>query len=281
MKYLLTMAAALKECKWGAWSLMSLYVSLLSGVIVGLQYEYTDPYYSVASIDLIVPFGAYFRSLHFYSSQFFFLFLSAHFVFTHSETKKYSRWEWIKITSTLPIALFLLFTGYILRGDNTGASAGLIAENIAHAIPIVGPGIDKLLFSITESGMRKIYVHHVISFDLLLLMAGWNHLKKHRVFIKDHPILLVAIFCFPLVILAPIEPEQLGVSYISGPWFFLGLQELLRYFSPMFAGVIVPTAFLIAMYLVHPQDKHRKSAIIFISIWLVFYFILSIFASLR
>ena len=272
----------LKNAKWGGWALVCLYVSLFSGIIVGIQYEPATPYYSTASIDLIVPFGAYFRSLHFYSSQLFFLFSCIHLVFVFSETEKYTKGEWIQLTSTLPVALLLLFTGYVLRGDSTGSSAGIIAENIVLAIPLIGTSLNDLLFSITETGMRKVYLHHIISLDLLLLIFLWSHLRKHRVFIKDHLFILSAACCLPILIAAPLEPEQLGISYISGPWFFLGLQETLRYFSPLLAGVIAPACLLIAIYWVQPEKTGwGRFWLSFIGVWLFCYTVLSLIAYFR
>jgi len=270
-----------KNAKWGGWALICFYVSLLSGIIVGLQYDYTTPYYSTASIDLLVPFGEYFRSLHFYSSQFFFLFSCAHCVFIYSGTENYTKTEWIQMTSTLPVILFLLFTGYILRGDTTGSSAGMIAENIVLAIPLIGTTLNDLLFSISENGMRKVYVHHIISFDLLLFILLWNHLRKYRVFLKDHLLMLFAAFCLPILVTAPMDPERLGIDYISGPWFFLGLQELLHYFSPLSAGVVAPFCLLLAVYAIRPKVTRPLFIFSFIFIWLVFYAILSIIAYSR
>jgi len=271
----------LKNAKWGGWALIFLYVSLFSGIIVGIQYKYTTPYYSTASIDLIVPFGIYFRSLHFYSSQFFFFFSCIHLVITYSETDKYTRGDWIQLTTTLPVALLLLFTGYVLRGDSTGSSAGVIAENIVLAIPLIGTVLNNLLLSITENGMQKVYIHHVISLDLLLLIFLWNHLRKHRVLIRDHLFILSAAFCLPILIIAPLEPEQLGINYISGPWFFLGLQEMLRYAPPLLAGIIVPSCFLTALYLIQPKTIWSRIALYFTGIWLFLYTLLSLVAYFR
>ena len=66
------------EGKWGARSLVSLYLSVLSGLILALQYDSSAPFYSTGTLELVVPFGAFWRSLHFFSSQFFFLLLLIH-----------------------------------------------------------------------------------------------------------------------------------------------------------------------------------------------------------
>ena len=135
--------------KWGAWSLVCLYISLVSGVLVALQYDPVAAYYSTAAMDLLVPFGQYFRSLHFYSSQFFFLLAIIHLIAVYHSTDSYTTAQWSRLIATLPVVLLLLFTGYILRADSTGASAGAIAEAILMDIPLFGPAINSAFFSIT------------------------------------------------------------------------------------------------------------------------------------
>jgi ubiquinol-cytochrome c reductase cytochrome b subunit len=137
LNFLVQRAAAWKEIKWGAWALIAFYISLLSGIIVGLQYDYLNPFYSTTAIDLLSPYGRFFRSLHFFSSQFFFFFSCFHLLAIHQKTLKYSKLEWLRLVGGLPLILLLLFTGYILRGDNTGSSAGIIGENIMQAIPVL------------------------------------------------------------------------------------------------------------------------------------------------
>ena len=36
----------------------------------------------------------------------------------------------------------------------------------------------------------------------------------------------------------------------QGPWYFLGLQELLHYFPPLVAGIIIPTLVVIALVVI-------------------------------
>lgn len=270
-----------KKLKWGSWSLVCLYLSLISGIIVGLQYDVSEPYYSVSSIDLLIPFGEFFRSLHFYSSQAFFLLGCVHLVAVYEEAGKYSTRDWVILIFSLVVALLLLFTGYVLRADNTGFSAGMIAEAILNTIPVVGSTFNTLLFDISERGMHRVYVHHMISLDILWLVLAWDHLRRYRVRVADHtvPICLTLIFC--LFIAAPLEPEKLGITYIAGPWFFLGLQELLRYFHPLFAGVIFPLVFVVALLYARKQNRWYRSLLWFLYGWLVVYFGLSLVAWVR
>ncbi|MCP4339943.1 MAG: hypothetical protein GY799_13890 [Desulfobulbaceae bacterium] len=270
--------AAWKEIKWGAWALIAFYISLLSGIIVGLQYDYLNPFYSTTAIDLLSPYGRFFRSLHFFSSQFFFFFCIIHLLAIHEKTIKYSQWEWLRLVGTFPLILLLLFTGYVLRGDNTGSSAGIIAENIMQAIPVFGVPLNDLFFSLTDSGLRKVYIHHVIALDLLLLLFAWNHLRIYRINVRDYLPLVAAMLIFSVFVSAPFEPDRLGISYISGPWFFLGLQELLRYLPPLVAGFGLPVLFLIALFAAHPANKYLRVIVMLIGLSLACYAILSYIA---
>ncbi|MEE4136552.1 MAG: cytochrome b N-terminal domain-containing protein [Desulforhopalus sp.] len=269
---------AWRERPWGTWALINLYLSLLSGIVVGLQYDYATPFYSTSAIDLLAPYGAFFRSLHFYSSQFFFFCTVIHFCAVYPKTASYPFGEWLKLLGSLPLILLLLFTGYVLRGDNTGLSAGVIAEHILVAIPLLGPPLNDLLFAISETGLRKVYVHHVIALDFFLLVLLWKHLRIYRIRLQDHPAAIAGVLLVAMLITAPLEPVLLGVDYISGPWFFLGLQELLRYLSPLVAGVLIPCAFLAILALTHPANRRSSLFLYQTAFWLAVYTILTVIA---
>lgn len=270
-----------RRVKWGAWALTSLYVSLLSGIVVGIQYDYINPFYSTTAIDLLVPYGRFFRSLHFFSSQFFFFFTCIHLAAVYGMSEKLPYREWLKLCGTLPLILLLLFTGYILRGDITGASAGAIAENIIATIPLLGRIVDDLFFSFSGSGLRKVYLHHVITLDFFLLLCAWYHLRIYRVDVREHGALIASMLLFSVFVFAPLEPEQPGATYIAGPWFFLGLQELLRYLNPFLAGVAIPCIFLAALFAAHPGGSRRLIFLSALALWLGAYAVLSGIAWLR
>jgi len=61
-----------------------------------------------------------------------------------------------------------------------------------------------------------------------------------------------------LIVLSILRPAPLGPSpdplqtpaHVSAPWIFAGIQELLRYLSPLLAGVVIPLVlYLLLMFL--------------------------------
>jgi len=268
----------LARIKWGELSLISLYISLISGIVVGIHYTPSEPFYSASALDILVPYGAFFRSLHFYSSQFFFLFAVVHYLLVFDKSQSLSTRDHVVLIISLPCILMLLFTGYVLRADATGYSAGMIAEHIIVTIPLIGEPLNNMLFAITEHGMYRVYLHHVISFDLLFLYLAWNHLRRYRAHTSNHLLFCSALLLFSLLVAAPMDPEKLGISYITGPWFFLGLQELLRYIPPFLAGVVVPSALVAALLLLKKEYRWYRRGVIFICWWLGLYSLLTIVA---
>lgn len=269
------------EIKWGEWSLIALFISVLSGLLVAFQYDPATPLYSASSLDVLVPFGDSFRALHFYSSQLFFLFSLVHLWAILDRATTYSQWQWLRLTATLPIALLILFTGYVLRGDSTGSSAGLIAENIITAIPFIGKSLNGVLFSITDDGMKRVYINHVIGLEIGWGLLAWEHLRRYRTSFRAHPLLTAIIILCCLLPAAPFEPEKLGLFHIQGPWFFLGLQELLRFLPPLLAGVLFPSTLLIALFALQPPRRFSPHIRTFIIIWLGLYALLTAVALCR
>ncbi len=267
----------LLSIKWGAHSLISLYVSVLSGIIVALQYNAAEPFFSTLTIELIVPYGFFWRGLHYYSSQFFFILLLFHIAAVSWENRHdYNRLQWIRLLSTFPVALLLLFTGYILRGDNTGASAGIIAENIALAIPLVGDSVNDFFFSISSNALKKVYAQHLIGLIIIGGYLAWNHLRRYQTRLVYHLPILISLLLISIFLPAPLEPEHPGAVFIAGPWFFRGLQELLRYFPPFWAGIIFPLLFLFALFYLPTKGRRRNYYLWTIGTWLALYLLLSL-----
>jgi ubiquinol-cytochrome c reductase cytochrome b subunit len=262
----------LRSYFWGGAALISLFLSVLSGVVVALQYDPAEPWYSTSTIELIAPFGSFWRSLHYFSSQAFFLLLVAHLlVVLWKNEARYSRGAWIRLCATLPSGLLLLFTGYVLRGDATGEAAGAIAEHICLSVPWIGHQLNELFFDIADSGVRKVYVHHVIGLVVLGGMAAWPHLRRYTAHWRNHLLLVLGTLALSIIIPAPMEPNRFGLLFIAGPWFFLGLQELLRYWPPFLAGVVAPLIPLALLFWLPNSRRKRAGALGLIGLWLLLY----------
>lgn len=262
--------------RWGGHALVSLYISVLSGIVIGLQYSAHEPFYSTATIELIVPFGSFWRALHYYSSQAFFLLLLCHLIaIIWKNDTAFKRAAWIRLTAGVPVALLLLFTGYVLRGDATGEAAGAIAEHITLAIPLIGDPLNNILFDISAGGMKKVFANHLIGLMVLGGFCVWPHLRRYTAQWRNHIPLTLIILILSVALTTPMEPDRIGLLHIAGPWFFLGLQELLRYIPAFWAGVFVPATIITALLLLPFKGKNRRRCLWFILFWLAAYMALT------
>jgi hypothetical protein len=115
----------------------------------------------------------------------------------------------------------------------------------------------------------------------------WPHLLLEE--FVAMAILFVGMLVFSSLINAPLREvanPNLTPNPSKAPWYFLGLQELLRYFHPMIAGITIPTFILVGMaafpYLdrnpsVKPGD--RKVALTLFTLLFMFGSILTIIGS--
>ena len=141
---------------------------------------------------------------------------------------------------------------------------------------MLGSWLNELLFAISTEALKRVYAHHLIGLMALWLFMSWDHLRRYRVQVCRHPWLVSLLFGFSFLIPAPIEPERLGMLHITGPWFFLGLQELLRHIQPFWAGVVFPASFMAALCLMSQGNRLGRYASIYVVGWLGFYLLLTI-----
>jgi len=113
---------------------------------------------------------------------------------------------------------------------------------------------------------------HLLAIEFVALLAMLAFLTLLSAFV-DAPLLEFANF-----------NEQPNPS--KAPWYFLGLQELLAYFDPMVAGILIPTFGMIALAVVPYVDRNpstrptdRKLAITIFTVFFVGAAVLTIFGS--
>jgi menaquinol-cytochrome c reductase cytochrome b/c subunit len=99
-------------------------------------------------------------------------------------------------------------------------------------------------------------------------------------------IVTAALIVFSTFVNAPLRElanPNLTPNPSKAPWYFLGLQELLRYFHPMVAGVLIPTLFFAFLFVLPYADRNpsskpgdRKLAIVLFTMLLMFFAVLTI-----
>jgi quinol-cytochrome oxidoreductase complex cytochrome b subunit len=165
----------------------------------------------------------------------------------------------------------------------TAAPAAAVAAPAASAAPAVPEGVrTQRLLTVVKAGaiqqvrsepVDKVSVWpHLLAIEFVALLAILAILTLMSIFI-DAPLLEFANF-----------NEQPNPS--KAPWYFLGLQELLAYFDPMVAGVLIPGLGLAGLAIIPYVDRNpsvlpsdRKLAIMIFTIFLVAASVLTIFGS--
>jgi menaquinol-cytochrome c reductase cytochrome b/c subunit len=99
-------------------------------------------------------------------------------------------------------------------------------------------------------------------------------------------IVTAALIIFSSFVNAPLRElanPNLTPNPSKAPWYFLGLQELLRYFHPMVAGVLVPTLFFGLLFVLPYVDRNpstkpgdRKMAIVLFTMLMMLFMVLTI-----
>ncbi len=115
----------------------------------------------------------------------------------------------------------------------------------------------------------------------------WPHLLVREFFASV--IVMVMITLLALQIDAPLRlPANPNVTPnpAKAPWYFLGLQELLHYFPPTTAGIMVPGLVLVALAVLPYVDRNpsrayadRKVAIVTFTMFAVFWAVITLAGS--
>mgnify|MGYP001773480579 CR=1 FL=1 len=217
-----------------AWlSASALILSVLSGIFLSFHYFYFQPLESLLKVITFVPSGKYLRALHYFSSQVALIALFLHLL--DSIYKKFyllkDKISWFFLVLSFFILLFITFTGYILRADETGELAGRIAENLILSLPILGDPLNRIFFAIDEAGLLRVYHWHLFLSFFLLTGIFLFHIKIRALFNWKRSFYFWIIVPFPFLFEFPLKVFE-GYS-ARGPWFFVGAQEMLKFFPPL------------------------------------------------
>ncbi len=264
----------------GGMALLLIMIQFISGVFLKFVYLPFPgkAYESIIVLQNEIVFGQLIRNIHYWSAVLLLLVTFLHLLrvyftgaFTHSR-----QFNWVIGLGLFFLVIFSNFTGYLLPWDQLAYWAITICVGIVGYIPGVGAWLQDMIRGGSEVGPVTIsifYTFHtfILPASLVLLMGFhfWRVRKaggimrlprpEDRVeskgkFVSTIPHLVIREGVVALVLIglilflaiffnAPLAEKAnpgLSPNPTKAPWYFMGLQELLLYFHPLFAVLIIP-----------------------------------------
>lgn len=261
---------------YGNIALASFLVCAISGVVLAIPYDVNNAYDSI-SLMLITNLPAvFFRNMHYWSAQFFLVFTLLHFweYFKPASLKELSKGVWFRLVISLLFVFFVMLSGFILKADADSLQARRILDSLIKDIPFLGTFLAGLIFGKDDS-FQLLYVHHIATATIFLFIIIWEHAK---VLWTKLSTILIALAIFTLIsffVHAPLHDNLNPI--IKGPWYFIGLQEILHWTSRTGIVMIAIFILLVFIYLFKFNSENRSILLrkVFLALTLI-YLILTI-----
>jgi len=240
---------------------------------------------SIQVISYLVPFGGLIRNIHFWAAQLLLIVAAVHLVrvvFTGSYAPP-RRFNYLLGLALFVIAILLDFTGYILRWDQGIQWALVVGTNLIKAIPLVGDSLYVVLTGGSQPGLPtliRFYAWHIFGLTLgAVILMVWHafrvrrdggiavpppqlRLDKERINRNElirREVLAMLLAGAALILLAAFVPAPIArpitdINVMSGdaraPWFFLWVQQMLKWGDPFIWGVLFPLVILAVIALI-------------------------------
>jgi quinol-cytochrome oxidoreductase complex cytochrome b subunit len=240
---------------------------------------------SVQTITYLVPFGGFVRNLHYWAAQLLLVVSAIHLVrvvFTAAYSHP-RRFNYLLGLGLFVLAILLDFTGYILRWDAGICWPLTTGTNLLKTIPFIG----NFLYRVAVGGqvacttaLLRFYTWHIFGLTMVVFILGFWHafrvrrdggiavppptLRRNSERISRNELVrreVLAIFIVGIVLIlmatilpAPIAPAMTGKPIVTenarAPWFFLWIQQMLKWGNPLVFGVLLPLGILLVLALV-------------------------------
>ena len=246
------------------------FVSLSSGFIILFAYHPSDAFNSVQKLNYIIPYGNFFRKLHYFSSEIFTFFLLLHVGLELSKKKMNldsSSWNYSVIGFV--VIFILMFTGFVLKADLSANGAAEVAFNLIKDTPILNHILnliqDKTVF------YYKFFIWHILFLPAILIYAIYKHTMTLHVKAEYISIALGITLLSAFFIAMPkdIVPTQ-NMEDLTSPWFFFGAENLLQkaYIPSIINLILLAPIFLLFAY---KYMKNKIAIKILLLLWLIAY----------
>jgi quinol-cytochrome oxidoreductase complex cytochrome b subunit len=276
---------------WGLGGLSFLLFIFLtiSGVFLMFYYvpDSRRAYDDIKDLGFVVPYGQFLRNLHRWAGHAMVITVWLHMlrVFLTGAYKRPREFNWVLGVASLVLTLLLSFSGYLLPWDQIAFWAITVGTNMATATPVLGNSLQVLILGgnrVGQNALLRFYVLHCLALPLMLAVvlsvhfwrvrrdgfsasgAGekidtWPHLVS-REFLAAVTASLVLVV-WSVVVNAPLEQladPNSTPNPAKAPWYFLGLQEMLVYFDPWIAGVLLPLLIIAGLMAIPYLDPNPQ-----------------------
>ncbi len=234
---------------------------------------------SIQAITYLIPYGWLVRFLHYWAAQALVLVAGLHLlrvIFTGAYAR---RFNYLLGMTLFILALCMDFSGYMLRWDE-GVRWPLVAgTNLLKTIPLWG---NRLYLAVVGGDLPgaatliRFYTWHIFGLTLaLVILVAWHIFRVRRdggiaappvdlrpaaerltrfelvrrevvaALLASAGLLLLATFIAAPLAMQPIKAAALPTADNRAPWFFLWVQQLLRWGDPFWLGVALPLVALL------------------------------------
>jgi len=228
-------------------------ISAISGILLAIPYNVANAGNSVIEMMLYKPQASFIRNIHYWSAQLFLLFTLLHIYsqFKQKGEKNVHFPVWIRLSISILFVFYLLLSGFIIKGDVDGLQAHRILSNLLLSIPLAGKSL-ALFFTGKEGSLLLMYVHHISTATLILIIIIYEHSRNIWANLKSFSTSLLLVCLLSIFITAPFHD---GINpVLKGPWYFTGLQEFLHSLKYPFYAILV-LVFIILIIIVIPKLK--------------------------
>ncbi len=271
----------------GGMSLVLVLLLISTGVLMIFVYEPSPEraHESILFMQQEILFGRFIRGIHYWSANLLIAVVVLHIlrVFLTGAFHSPRQSNWLIGLGLLFLVLLSGFTGYLLPWDQISYWAITICAEMLGYVPGIGQTLQRVILGGTEIGSATVinfYALHTIVVPLFLIVLMTWHFWRVRLaggvvvprdpeddprsgtetvpFVPNllHRERAVALMLIAFVLMvavffeAPLgEAANPGLSPnpAKAPWYFVGLQELLLHFHPLFAVFIIPLVVAIAL----------------------------------
>jgi quinol-cytochrome oxidoreductase complex cytochrome b subunit len=264
----------------GGMAIVLICIQFLTGLLLRFFYEPFPgrAYDSILHLQNNVLFGQLLRNIHYWSAVFLIVITFLHLlrVFFTSAFHGKRQFNWVIGIALFLIIIFSNFTGYLLPWDQLSYWAVTVSTSMLDYIPLIGESLREIVIGGSEIGNATLLIFYnfhtgILPIFLILLMAFhfWRVRKaggivvpetdKEDNYVSTVPhlvakefvvaiVLIAVIFLFAISFNAPLLAKanpNVSPNPAKAPWYFMGIQELMLHFHPLFSAIIIPLSVIL------------------------------------